>query len=107
MPPLPPHHGLNECQAREIAATNDLQEDTVVFRPNGAHLHRMLHRVLRAVHTVVTPGHVIPPNPEHKCTEVAMSGDDLRQTKREDTVVFLQLLLKEGHYRRNDDYDDC
>ena len=59
----------------------------------------MLHRVLRAVHTVVAPGRFVPPNPEHERTEVAMSSDDLRQTKREDAVTSLQPLFKEGPSR--------
>ena len=53
-----------------------------MVRPSKTHLHRMLHRVLRVVHTVVTPGRFVPPNPA-----VAVSDDDLHQTKREDAVT--------------------
>ena len=61
-----------------------------MLRPNGA----QLYRVLQVVYTVVTPGRFGPPNPETERTEVAVSGDDLRQTKRVDAVASLQLLLK-------------
>ena len=63
-----------------------------MLRPSGAHLHRILQHVLRAVHTVVTPVRFA----EHERTEIAVSGDDLRQTKREDAVATLLPLLKEG-----------
>ena len=33
--------------------------DTAVLRPGRAHLHRVLHFVLRAVHAVVTPRHSV------------------------------------------------
>ena len=78
----------NKVRSRDLEAVDRLLEDTVVLRPTGAHLHRMLHRVLRAVHTLVTPGRFIQPNPEHEHTEVAVSGDDLRQTKRDDAWRF-------------------
>ena len=60
--PRPPHHGLDQCRALEVAAANRLSEDTEVLRPSGEHLHRMFDRVLRAVHAVVTPGSFVPPN---------------------------------------------
>ena len=81
----PPHHGLDQCQTREGAAGDRLLEDTALLRLSGAHLHC----VLRQVYTVVTPGRFVPQNPEHECTEVAVSGDDLRQTNCEDAVAFL------------------
>ena len=75
----------------------------MVLRPSGAHLHRMLHRVLQTVHTVWTPGRLVPPNPEHERTELVESNNDLHQTKREDAVTSLQPLFKEGLYRRDCD----
>ena len=59
----------------------------------------MLHRVFRAVHTVVTPGRFVTLSPEHELTEVVVSGDDWRQMKRVDAVASLQPLLKERPYR--------
>ena len=51
---------------------------------SGALLLCMLHRVLQAVHTVATtPGRSGLDNPEHEPTKTTVSGDDLRQTKRE------------------------
>ena len=64
-----------------------------------AHLHRMLHRVLRAVHTEASAGRFVPSNPEP--AGAAVSGNDLRQTKREDAVSSLQSLLKEGANHRD------
>ena len=72
-------------------------EDTAVLRPSEAHLHRMRHRVLRAVHTVVTPGRFVPPNPMEEPPETAVSGKDLRQAEHEDAVASLQLLLGHGY----------
>ena len=63
MPPHPQHNGLDQCRAGEVAVAGRLQVDTAMLRQCGAHLHRMLHRVLRVVHTVVTPGHFVPPGP--------------------------------------------
>ena len=82
----PSHHGLEQCRAPEIDGADRLQEDTAVLRSSRAHLNRMFHRALRAVRTVVTPGRFVPPNTEHERTKVAVSDDDLRQTKREDAV---------------------
>ena len=48
----------------------------------------MLHRVLQAVHTAMTTGRIIPPNPELKPAESAVSDEDLRLAEREDTVVY-------------------
>ena len=67
-----------------------------MLRASGEHLHR----VLLAVHTVVTPGLFVPPNPMQEPPETAVSGEDLRQAEREDAVASLQPLLKEGPYRR-------
>ena len=64
-----------------------------MFRPSGEHC--MLQRVLRAVHTVVTPGCTVRTNP------TPVSGEDQRQAEREDVVVSLQPLLEEGPYRRD------
>ena len=62
----------------------------------------MLQSALRVVHTVVTPGRFVLPNPEHELTGVAVSSDDImRQMKREDNVASLQLLLKQWPYRRD------
>ena len=76
----------------EVAAAYHLQDGTVavVLRPSGAHLCR----ILRAVYTVVTLGTFAPVNPEHNRTEVAVSDNDLRQTKRVDAVASLQPHLK-------------
>ena len=49
----------------------------------------MLHRVLRAVHTVVTPGRIVAPNTKQEPPETAMSGKDLRQAEREDAMTSL------------------
>ena len=83
----PPHHGLNQCRAREVAAAVRLQEDMAVLRPSGAHFHLLLYRLLQTVHTVVTSGRFGPSNPERERTEVAVSDEDLRQTKREGVVL--------------------
>ena len=61
--------------------------------------HRMFHRVFRAVHTVETPGRIIPPIPIQEPPETTVSGAcQLRQTEREDAVASPQPLLKEGPY---------
>ena len=56
----------------------------------------MLHRVLRAVHTVVTLGRFVTPNPMQETPETAVSSENLRQAGREDAVASLELFLKEG-----------
>ena len=58
-----------------------------------------------AIHTVVTPGRMVPPNP-NKPPEKTVSCEDLRQTEREDPVVFLQPLVKEV-YRRDCSVPNC
>ncbi|KAJ8707772.1 hypothetical protein PYW07_011449 [Mythimna separata] len=103
MPPLlAPDHGLNQGPAREVAAADSLHKDTAVLRPSGAHLFRVLHRVLRAVHTVATPGHPLLLDPMQEPPELTVSGEDLRHTEREDAVTSFQPLLKEGTYHLND-----
>lgn len=52
-----------------------------MLRPSGADLHRMLHRVLWAIRTVVTPWRVLPPDPEREPPETPVSGEDLRQAE--------------------------
>ena len=59
-------------------------EDTVVLCPSGARLHRMFYRVLRPVHTVVTPGRFVPLNPVHELPKVSVPSENLRQAERED-----------------------
>ena len=44
--------------------------------------------------------HFVPPNPKQEPPEKAKSGEDLRLTEREDAVMSLQPLLKEGPYHR-------
>ena len=67
--------------------------------PSGAHLHRMLDRVLRAIHTVVTPGRFVPPNSVYELSEMSVIGEDLHQAELQNAVASLQPLLEEGHYR--------
>lgn len=78
--------------ASTMAGRRRLQENTVVPCQSGAYLHRLL----RVVHTVVTPGRFISPNLER--TEVAVSGNDLSQTKREDAEASHKPFLKKGPY---------
>ena len=61
----------------------------------------MLHHVLRVVHTVVTPGRIVPPNPKQEPPETTVSGEDLCQPEREDAMASLQPLLEEGPYHRD------
>ena len=103
--PTPPghcasaHDGFHQGRAREFAAADRLDEDTAMLRPSGAHLHRMFHRVLWAVHTVVTPGRFDRSNLTQEPPKTAMSGEELCQAVREDAVTCLQPLLKERSYR--------
>uniref|UniRef100_A0A2H1V8X5 SFRICE_006412 n=1 Tax=Spodoptera frugiperda TaxID=7108 RepID=A0A2H1V8X5_SPOFR len=71
--PLAPHHGLNQCRAREVAVADHIPEDLAVLSPRRAHRHRKFYRVLRAVLTVMTPGRFLPPNKEQEPTETPMS----------------------------------
>ena len=77
MPPRPPAPWSGPEEARLVTAADHLQEGTLVRRPIGAHFHR----VLRAVHTVVTLERQLKVHPE-----TTVSGADLRQTEREDAV---------------------
>ena len=70
-----------------------------MFRPSGAHRHGVLHRVLRAILAVVTPGRFLPPDDVQEPAETSVSGEDLRQAVGEDAVAPLKPLLKEGTYR--------
>ena len=81
-------------------AADHLTEDTVVLCPSG-HLHRMFDRVLRAVHTMVTPRRFVPPDSVHEPHEMTMSGEDLRQAERENAMASLKPLLEEGPFRRD------
>ena len=54
-----------------------------MFHPSGAHLHH----VLWAVHTVVTHGRIVRSNLTQEPPETAVSGEDLYQAVREDTVA--------------------
>ncbi|KAJ8723535.1 hypothetical protein PYW08_003447 [Mythimna loreyi] len=76
-------HGLNQGPAREVAS--------------GAHLHR----VLRAGHSVATPGRLFRTNPAQESPELPMSGETLRHAEGEDAVMSIQPRLKEGTYRRD------
>uniref|UniRef100_A0A2H1WP59 SFRICE_001868 n=1 Tax=Spodoptera frugiperda TaxID=7108 RepID=A0A2H1WP59_SPOFR len=67
--PLAPHHGLNQCRAREVAVADHIPEDLAVLSPRRAHRHCMFYRVLRAVLAVMTPGRFLPPNKEQEPTE--------------------------------------
>ena len=58
---LAPQHGRNQCRAREVSAYRS-REDTSVRRPSWAVLHRMLHRVLRAIFAVMTPRRILLPH---------------------------------------------
>ena len=77
---------------REVTAVNRLNEDTAVLSPSGAHVHR----VIRAVHTVVTPGRFDRSNLTQQPPEIAMSDEDLCQAVCEDSVTFLQHSPKRG-----------
>ena len=72
-----------------------------MLRPSTTRLHRMLHRVLWAVHTVVTLGRFDRSNPTQEPPEVAMSGEDLCQAVPKDAATSLQSLLKEESYRHD------
>ncbi|KAJ8720754.1 hypothetical protein PYW08_006219 [Mythimna loreyi] len=76
-------HGLNQGPAREVTS--------------GAHLHR----VLRAGHSVVTPGRLFRTNPAQESPELPMSGETLRHAEGEDAVMSIQPRLKEGTYGRD------
>ena len=57
---------------------------------------------LRAVHTVLTSGGIVPPNPKQQPPKRTVTGEDLCQPVGEDdAVVSLQPFLKEGPYRRD------
>ncbi|KAJ8706331.1 hypothetical protein PYW08_010957 [Mythimna loreyi] len=90
-------HGLNQGPAREVAAADHPHEDTAMLFSSGAHLHR----VLRAGHSVATPGRLFRMNPAQESPELPMSGEDLRHAEGEDAVISIQLRLKEGTYRRD------
>ena len=76
------HHSFVQCWAREFAAADRRLEDTAVRRPSGSHLNCMLHRVLRAVDTVVTLGRLVLPNQKQEPPETTVSGEDLRRNVR-------------------------
>ena len=65
-----------------------------VLCSSGAHLHRIFYRVLRAVHSVLTFGRFVAPNPIQEPPEMTVSGKDLRQVEREDAVACLKPLLE-------------
>ncbi|KAJ8720756.1 hypothetical protein PYW08_003974 [Mythimna loreyi] len=69
--------------------------------PRGAHLYRVLYRVLRAFRTVATPGRCFLTNSVQEPPELAMSGQNLRHTEGEYAVRSFKPRLKEGTYRRN------
>ncbi|KAJ8713811.1 hypothetical protein PYW08_007431 [Mythimna loreyi] len=94
-------HGLNQGPAREVAAADHPHEDTAMLFSSGAHLHRVLQRVLRAGHSVATPGRLFPTNPAQESPELPMSGENLRHAEDEDAVMSIQPRLKEGTYRRD------
>ena len=48
----------------------------MVLRPSGAHFYRMLYRVLRAVHTVLTTGRIVRSNLIQESLETAVSSED-------------------------------
>ena len=86
-PQPPPWHDLDQYRAREVAAADCLLKDTAVLRPSGAHLHPMLHRLLRAVHTVVTPGRFVPRNrhenlPKQPCPVRTCVSRNVRTPRR-------------------------
>ena len=70
-------------------AGGNLHDDTPVHRPSRAHLQRMLHCVLRAVHKVVTPGWFDRSNLTQEPPKVAMSCEDLCQAVREDAATIV------------------
>uniref|UniRef100_A0A2H1W4Y4 SFRICE_029162 n=1 Tax=Spodoptera frugiperda TaxID=7108 RepID=A0A2H1W4Y4_SPOFR len=100
--PLAPHHSLYQCRTREVTVVDHIPEDTAVLSPCRAFHDRMLHRILWAVLTVMTPGRFLPPNQKQEPTETPMSGKHLRQAVDEDAVALLKPLLYEGTYRCND-----
>lgn len=71
------NHGLEQGRVQEaIAADYDLG-DMAVLRP----IWTNLYRVLKVIKKMVTPWHFIPPYPEQKPLEAAVSVEDLRQTE--------------------------
>ncbi|KAJ8718289.1 hypothetical protein PYW08_002526 [Mythimna loreyi] len=60
------NYGLNQDPAREVAAADHPHEDTAMLFSSGEHLHRVLHRILRADHTVATPGRLFRTNPARR-----------------------------------------
>ena len=63
----------------------------------------MEHNATSTHHIVEAPGRTVPPNQKLVPPETTVSVEDLRQKEREDAVVSLQPVLKEGLYRI--DYD--
>ena len=99
--PLAPYHGLNQGRTREVAAAQSLDEDPAVPLPCGAHLDCVVHRVLGAVRTMVTPGRLLTTDAVQVPPETTVSGEDLRHAVREGAVTPPEPLLKEGTYRHD------
>ncbi|PZC81710.1 hypothetical protein B5X24_HaOG212154 [Helicoverpa armigera] len=99
--PLAPDHGLNQGRMREVAAAHSLDEDPAVPLPCGAHLDCVVHRVLGAVRTMVTPGHLLTTDAVQVPPETTVSSEDLRHAVREGAVTLPEPLLKEGTYRHD------
>ena len=56
-----------------------------MLHSSGAHFHR----VFPAIHTVVIPWRIVSRNPKQEPLKTTMSGEDLRQTKRENAAASL------------------
>ena len=83
---LAPQHGRDQCRAREVSAYRR-REDTAVFCPSGAVLHRVLHRVLWAILAVVTPRRFFLSPQTQVPPETPVSGEDLCQAEGQDAVT--------------------
>ncbi|KAJ8721693.1 hypothetical protein PYW07_002468 [Mythimna separata] len=62
----------------------------------------MLHRILRVVIIMVTPGRYFRMNPVQITPELTMTGEDLRYAEDKDAVTTFQSLLKELTNHQND-----
>uniref|UniRef100_A0A2H1VEY6 SFRICE_021622 n=1 Tax=Spodoptera frugiperda TaxID=7108 RepID=A0A2H1VEY6_SPOFR len=107
--PLAPHHGLNQCRAREVAVAEHIPEGLAVHSPRRAHRHRMFYRVLRAVLAVMTPGRFLPPNKEQEqsiftnaklCVPMNMIGESQRYLQQR-SIAHLWLKSIERNDRRS------
>uniref|UniRef100_A0A2H1X286 SFRICE_026173 n=1 Tax=Spodoptera frugiperda TaxID=7108 RepID=A0A2H1X286_SPOFR len=65
----------------EVTVNDHIPKVTAVLSPCRAYRHCMLHRVLRVVLTMTTPGRFLPSYQKQVPTETSVSGKHLRQAE--------------------------